>query len=84
MEHEACQLDIVQGEMNLFGFVAWRIWHDRNSLVQDKVASNSQVSYSATFHRYNEYAGVTMSQGRGVKEKQKATEASFEWVFEVE
>lgn len=60
--------------MNLFGFVAGRIWHDRkfrNSLVHDKVASNSQASYAATFHRYNEYAGVTMSQGRGVKEKPK-------------
>lgn len=29
----------------------------RNSLVHDKVASNSQASYTATFHRYNEYAG---------------------------
>ena len=63
---------LTREEMDLFGFLAWRIWHDRNLLVHENAKFDPQYSYLATVRRFEEYKNVVHSEGRGVKEKQKS------------
>lgn len=50
-------------EMNLLGFVVWRMWHDRNALVHDKSKFDAQLSYSLAVHRLEELKNLGISQG---------------------
>lgn len=55
-------------EMDLFGFLAWRIWHHRNLLVHEHAKFDPQYSYLAAVWRFKEYKNVVQSKRRGVKE----------------
>lgn len=58
-------------ELEFIGFLAWRLWHDRNSLVHENNRLNAQQSFAVVESQYEEYKAVMESRGHGAKEKQK-------------
>ncbi|XP_061993443.1 uncharacterized protein LOC133711323 [Rosa rugosa] len=62
---------LVQEELDLFAFIMWRIWHDRNKWVFENKRFDALYSYKMAKSSHDEYRAVMISKGRGAKEKQK-------------
>lgn len=60
LDHASWVLSLV--EMNLLGFLAWRIWHDRNALVHDKSKFDAKLSYSLAIDHFEEFKAFGISQ----------------------